>query len=146
MLTTALAVRHPLVAASGPQHPPGRQGQPVRARTRRHSLRSGNRLWRPARSASAGSSPPPRKSFNFPEPALALGFGDPGVAVLIARVAEAKREGWLGEVEGLAVSLAVAEEKLNQLTAEQRRRTTVVNLSMPTFGQIATRTSRVATP
>ncbi|WP_327242452.1 site-specific integrase [Streptomyces sp. NBC_01320] len=34
---------------------------------------------------------------------------------LLARIAEAEREGWLGEVEGLRVSLAGAEEKLTQL-------------------------------
>lgn len=34
---------------------------------------------------------------------------------LIARIAEAEREGWLGEVEGLHVSLASAEDKLAQL-------------------------------
>jgi hypothetical protein len=34
---------------------------------------------------------------------------------LIARIAEAEREGWLGEVEGLKVSLAGAEEELRQL-------------------------------
>ncbi|MFE4336681.1 hypothetical protein ACFRQM_47310 [Streptomyces sp. NPDC056831] len=34
---------------------------------------------------------------------------------LIARIAEAQREGWFGEVEGLQVSLAGAEEKLAQL-------------------------------
>jgi integrase len=34
---------------------------------------------------------------------------------LQARIAEAKREGWLGEVEGLQVSLAGAEQKLTQL-------------------------------
>ncbi|MFE9122854.1 hypothetical protein [Streptomyces sp. NPDC007172] len=31
---------------------------------------------------------------------------------LHARIAEAEREGWLGEVEGLRVSLAGAEDKL----------------------------------
>ncbi|RNF80027.1 hypothetical protein EEJ42_47615 [Streptomyces botrytidirepellens] len=65
---------------------------------------------------------------------------------LIARVAEAEREGWLGEVEGLRVSLAGAAEKLGQLDTEERRRSTVVDLGMPTFGQIATRTSEVAAP
>ncbi|MGW6405388.1 hypothetical protein [Streptomyces sp. NPDC055134] len=30
---------------------------------------------------------------------------------LIARIAEAEREGWLGEVEGLKVSLAGAQDK-----------------------------------
>jgi len=34
---------------------------------------------------------------------------------LIARIAEAQREGWLGEVEGLRVSLAGAEDKLTQI-------------------------------
>ncbi len=34
---------------------------------------------------------------------------------LIARIDEAEREGWLGEVEGLKVSLAGAEEKLTQI-------------------------------
>ena len=34
---------------------------------------------------------------------------------LKARIAEAEHEGWLGEVEGLQVSLAGAEEKLAQL-------------------------------
>jgi hypothetical protein len=38
---------------------------------------------------------------------------------LIARIAEAEREGWIGEVEGLRVSLAGAEEKLAQLDAAQ---------------------------
>ncbi len=34
---------------------------------------------------------------------------------LTARIAEAEREGWLGEVEGLQVSLAGAEDKLAQI-------------------------------
>ena len=34
---------------------------------------------------------------------------------LQARVAEADREGWLGEVEGLEISLAGANDKLRQL-------------------------------
>lgn len=45
---------------------------------------------------------------------------------LKARITEAKREGWLGEVEGLQVSLAGAEVKLTQT---QRR---TVNLGIPT--------------
>ncbi len=36
---------------------------------------------------------------------------------LVARIAEAEREGWLGEVEGLQVSLAGAEAKLAQVDA-----------------------------
>lgn len=34
---------------------------------------------------------------------------------IVARISEARREGWLGEVEGLEVSLAGAEDKLSQL-------------------------------
>ena len=34
---------------------------------------------------------------------------------LVARITEAQREEWLGEVEGLEVSLAGAEEKLTQM-------------------------------
>jgi hypothetical protein len=48
---------------------------------------------------------------------------------LLARIAEAQREGWLGEVEGLQVSFAGAEDKLAQL--DHRARTTV-ELGMPT--------------
>jgi Phage integrase family len=65
---------------------------------------------------------------------------------LIARVAEAEREGWLGEVEGLQTSLAHAEQKLTQLDAEQNRRQQAVDLGMPTFGQIAARTVADVTP
>ncbi|MEV7090751.1 hypothetical protein AB0O07_33660 [Streptomyces sp. NPDC093085] len=60
---------------------------------------------------------------------------------LIARIVEAEREGWLGEVDGLSVSLAAAEDKLAQLDVEVARRSTVVQLGLPTFGQIATRTT-----
>jgi hypothetical protein len=52
---------------------------------------------------------------------------------LLARIAEAKREGWLGEIEGLHVSLAGAEEKLDQLNRRPAT-STVVNLGMPTIG------------
>jgi hypothetical protein len=41
---------------------------------------------------------------------------------LKARIAEAEREGWLGEVEGLQVSLSAADEKLARI--ERRSRTT----------------------
>ena len=34
---------------------------------------------------------------------------------LLARIAEAEREGWPGEIEGLKVSLAGAEDKLAQI-------------------------------
>ncbi|MFD4946762.1 integrase [Streptomyces sp. NPDC058409] len=65
---------------------------------------------------------------------------------LIARISEAEREGWLGEVEGLRVSLAGADDKLAQLDAEQTRRGTATDLGMPTFAQITTRTSEVGEP
>ena len=57
---------------------------------------------------------------------------------LLDRIAEAQREGWHGEVEGLRVSLAGAETKLAQLD-QMTRRATTVNLGMPTFGEIAGR-------
>ncbi|MFF3543301.1 tyrosine-type recombinase/integrase [Streptomyces platensis] len=50
---------------------------------------------------------------------------------LIARIAEAETEGWLGEVEGLQVSLAGAEEKLRQLDRGHGQHT-VVGLGIPT--------------
>jgi Phage integrase family len=49
---------------------------------------------------------------------------------LIARIAEAEREGWLGEVEGLQVSLAGANDKLAQLDRRAHNRTTV-DLGIP---------------
>jgi site-specific recombinase XerD len=48
---------------------------------------------------------------------------------LTARIAEAQREGWLGEVEGLQISLAGAEDKLAQIDRRPRRGT--VALGMP---------------
>jgi hypothetical protein len=58
---------------------------------------------------------------------------------LLARTAEAQREGWLGEAEGLKISLAGAEQKLAQLD-ERSRRATTVNLGLPAFQDIAYRT------
>jgi len=54
---------------------------------------------------------------------------------LIARIHEAEREGWLGEIEGLKISLTGANDKLTQI---DRRSTTSerVNLGMPTFLQV----------
>jgi integrase len=49
---------------------------------------------------------------------------------LAARIAEAEREGWLGEVEGLKVSLAGADDKLAQI--DRRTQRTPVNLGIPT--------------
>ncbi|MGI8693329.1 MAG: hypothetical protein ACR2JK_10595 [Geodermatophilaceae bacterium] len=46
---------------------------------------------------------------------------------LRARIDEAQREGWLGEAEGLAVSLSGAEDKLAQIA----RRPTPTHLGIP---------------
>lgn len=54
------------------------------------------------------------------------------------RIAEAEREGWLGEAEGLRVSLAATKSKLAQLD-DRRRRATTINLGIPTFREIAAR-------
>jgi hypothetical protein len=45
-----------------------------------------------------------------------------------ARIAEAEREGWLGEVEGLRISLGGANDKLAQI---DRRSSRTVNLGIP---------------
>ncbi|MET7976400.1 site-specific integrase [Streptomyces mirabilis] len=60
---------------------------------------------------------------------------------LVARIAEAEREGWLGEVEGLSVSVAAAEEKIARLEARQAQKASPVFLGVPTFGQVVARTS-----
>lgn len=49
---------------------------------------------------------------------------------LLDRIAEAEREGWLGELEGLRVSLAGAESKIAQIDSASRRGP--VNLGLPT--------------
>jgi hypothetical protein len=51
---------------------------------------------------------------------------------LTDRIAEARREGWLGEIAGLEATVAAAEQKLqtmNQIAA----RHTVTHLGMPDF-------------
>jgi hypothetical protein len=48
---------------------------------------------------------------------------------LTARISEAEREGWLGEVEGLKISLAGAQDKLAQI--DRRARSATVDLGMP---------------
>jgi integrase len=59
-------------------------------------------------------------------------------ANLLARIAEAEREGWLGEVEGLKVSLAGAEEKLAHL--DQRAARAAVHLGIPSYRDVVGRT------
>ena len=63
---------------------------------------------------------------------------------LIARIAEAEREGWLGEVEGLQTSLAAANGKLRQLSKAAARQSTLTGLGIPDFSHIASR--EVSTP
>ena len=74
-----------------------------------------------------------RCSMHWPDPAQR-----PRIAEirdnLIARITEAEREGWLGEVEGLKVSLAGAEDKLAQI--EWRRHQ--ADLGVPAVGPPAT--------
>ena len=48
---------------------------------------------------------------------------------LTARISEAEREGWLGEVEGLRISLAGAQEKLTQI--DRPRTSAPVDLDIP---------------
>jgi integrase len=47
------------------------------------------------------------------------------------RIAEAEREGWPGEIEGLKVSLAGTEDKLAQIDAALCRQVTTVQLGLP---------------
>ncbi|MFI0479386.1 hypothetical protein [Actinomadura sp. 9N215] len=60
---------------------------------------------------------------------------------LEARIIEAKREGWLGEVEGLQVSYSSVKDKLTQIDATLQRRATATELGMPSFGSISGRAS-----
>jgi integrase len=55
------------------------------------------------------------------------------------RIAEAEREGWPGEIEGLKVSLAGTEDKLAQIEATPQRQEQAVHLGMPAFPDIAGR-------
>jgi hypothetical protein len=48
---------------------------------------------------------------------------------LTARISEAEREGWLGEIEGLKISLTGANDKLAQI--DRRTRNQRVHLGIP---------------
>jgi len=63
---------------------------------------------------------------------------------LTDRINEARQQHWLGEVEGLKVSLTAANIKLAQLDGLAARRTTAVQLGMPTFTEASGRT--ITTP
>jgi integrase len=58
---------------------------------------------------------------------------------LAARITEAEREGWVGEAEGLRISLAAARDKLAQTDHVIQRRNTAIELGTPSFPQIADR-------
>ena len=60
---------------------------------------------------------------------------------LIARITEAESHRWYGEAEGLKVSLAGAHAKLAQMDQITTRRTTAVQLGIPTFTDTAGRTT-----
>ena len=129
----------------GHPSPPGVPGPPPRAASQRgipHPHRRGvGGVPRPLRNgARSPSAPAPahigtacihehacvRCSLLWPDPAQR----DRLVEIrdnLHARIAEAEREGWLGEVEGLQISLAGAKDKLAQID----QRPTTINLGMP---------------
>ena len=68
---------------------------------------------------------------------------------LTARIAEAEREGWAGEADGLKISLGAAHHKLAQLDQLARRAATV-HLGMPgpadTAGRVLTAPARPSPP
>jgi len=59
---------------------------------------------------------------------------------LAARIAEAEREGWAGEAEGLKVSLAAANNKLAQVELSLARRAETVSLGIPSYRDTAAAT------
>ena len=59
---------------------------------------------------------------------------------LHARIAEAEREGWAGEAEGLKVSLNAANDKLAQADLTAARHAERVNLGIPAYRDIAAAT------
>ncbi len=63
---------------------------------------------------------------------------------LEARIIEAKREGWLGEVEGLQVSYSGVNDKLAQIDATLHRKSAATELGTPHFNQVAGRPSTPA--
>ena len=60
---------------------------------------------------------------------------------LTDRIAEAEREGWVGDVEGLSVSRAAAEGKIAQIDAREERKQSPTFLGVPTVLQAAGRTT-----
>ena len=98
--------------------------------------------------APAAAPTPPRASTNTPACAARCCAPTPhnapgwsrSATTCIARIAEARQQGWLGEVDGLQISLTGAREKLAQLD-QIAAKTTSTHLGMPTFPQIAGRSA-----
>jgi hypothetical protein len=65
---------------------------------------------------------------------------------IIARIAEAARGGRLGGSEGLEISFAGAEQRLDQLGAEEAGRKNAIFLGYPSFPQIPARRSMARVP
>lgn len=65
---------------------------------------------------------------------------------LTARIIEAKCEGWLGEIEGLQVSLTGANDKIAQVDTTLQRRTTATEIGMPGFAKTAGRATATKDP
>ncbi len=65
---------------------------------------------------------------------------------LTARIAEAEREGWTGEAEGLQVSLAAANNKLAQIETAVATHHQTISLGMPAFPDIVAQTITQASP
>ena len=61
------------------------------------------------------------------------------LGAMVARIDEAQREGWLGEAEGLKISLAGTKQKLAHLD-EMDHRARTVHIGIPTFPEVAGRT------
>ncbi|MEV6949085.1 hypothetical protein AB0N07_45705 [Streptomyces sp. NPDC051172] len=101
------------------------------------------------RSASAPARSAPQASTNTPASAAPCSAQRARLAEirdnLLARILEAEREGWLGEMEGLEISLAGAQDKLAQLDAEKTRQRTI-DLGMPTFSNLVGRTGSSPQP
>jgi hypothetical protein len=58
---------------------------------------------------------------------------------ITSRIAEAEREGWTGEAEGLKISLAATDAKIAEAGALATRRSTAADLGMPAYRDIAGR-------
>jgi hypothetical protein len=65
---------------------------------------------------------------------------------LLTRIAEAEREGWTGEAEGLRVSLAAVNNKIAQADMSAARRAEAINLGIPAYRDIAAATLTAGDP